>query len=119
MRYFLVFFIIVSCSNVIGKESEKNPENLCKIAINEYTDYQVIGIYGSPLESEWHPVAAYILVKEMYRFKVLWKKFNYNSPPWRFDFVEMTGGKTVVFVYNLKTRFNYCAGPNSFYVKKK
>jgi len=106
-------------SKVVGVESGSKPENPCKIAINEKTDYQVSGIYGSPLESEWHPAAAYVLLKEMYRFEVLQKEFQQKSPPWRFEFVEMSGGKTMVFVYHLKNRFDYCLGTNAFYVKKK
>ena len=102
-----------------GKESGNNPENLCRLAVNKKTDYQVSGIYGSPLESEWHPAAAYVLLKEMYRFEVLQKEFLQKSPPWRFEFVEMLGEKTMVFVYNLETRFDYCKGPNAFYVNKK
>jgi len=108
--------IIVSAA--VGKEPGNKPENPCKIAIHEKTDYEVLGIYGSPLESEWHPAAAYVLLKEMYRFKVLLKEFQQKSPPWLFEFVEMSGGKTMAFVYHLENRFDYCFGPNAFYVKK-
>ena len=109
--------IIVSKAD--GVESGNKPENLCKIAINEKTEYRVSGIYGSPLESEWHPAAAYVLLKEMYRFEVLRKEFQQISPPWQFEFVELSGGETVVFVYHLENRFDYCDGPNAFYVKEK
>jgi len=106
-------------SNALGNKSGNNIENRCKIAVSENTDYKVLGIYGSGLESEWQPVAVYVLLKEIYKFKVLRREFKHLSPPWQFDFVEMSFGKTVVFVYNLETKFNYCAGPNSFFVKKK
>ena len=118
MRPFFVLLLIINFSVVFGRESGTKPENLCKKAINEKTEYQVSGIYGSPLESEWHPAAAYVLLKEMYRFEVLLKEFQQKSPPWSFEFVEMSGEKTMVFVYHLKHKFNYCDGPNAFYVKE-
>ena len=110
---------MVNFSFASGKELLNKPENLCLIAINEKTDYQDLGVYGSPLETEWHPVAAYVLLKEMYRFDLLRKKFYKKSDPWRFEFLEMSGSKTMVFVYNLENRYDYCNGPNAFYVKKK
>jgi len=110
---------MIIVSTVVGVESENKPENSCKIAINEKTNYQVLGIYGSPLESEWHPASAYVLLKEMYRFEVLLKEFQQKYPPWRFEFVEMSGGKTMAFVYHLENKFDYCFGPNAFFVKKK
>ena len=119
MRSFFVLLLMIIVSAAVGKEPGNKPENPCKIAINEKTDYQVSGIYGSPLESEWHPAAAYVLLKEMYRFEVLLKEFQQKSPPWRFEFVEMSGGKTMAFVYHLEHKFDYCDGPNTFYVKKK
>ena len=119
MRSFFVLLLMIIVSAAVGKEPGNKPENPCKIAINEKTDYQVLGIYGSPLESEWHPAAAYVLLKEMYRFEVLLKEFQQKSPPWRFEFVEMSGGKSMVFVYHLEHKFDYCDGPNTFYVKKK
>ena len=118
MPFFFILILIINFSNAVGKELGNNPENLCKIAINKNSDYQALGIYGSPLESEWHPAAAYVLLKEMYRFEVLLKEFQQKSPPWRFEFVEMSGGKTMVFVYHLEHKFDYCDGPNAFYVKK-
>ena len=71
-------------------------------AVNQETDFQVTGIYGSPLEAEWHPAAAYVLRKEMQRFEVLQREFQKKTSAWRFEFAEMVGGKTVVFVYHLK-----------------
>ena len=118
MRSFFVLLLMIIVSAAVGKDHESKPENPCKIAINEKTDYQVLEIYGSPLESEWHPAAAYVLLKEMYRFEVLQKEFQQQSSPWRFEFVEMSGGKTMVFVYHLKYKFDYCNGANAFYVKK-
>ena len=118
MRSFFVLFLMIYFSAAVGEESGIKTKNLCKKAISEKTEYQVSGIYGSPLESEWHPAAAYVLLKEMYRFEVLVKEFQQKSPPWRFEFVEMSGGKTMVFVYHLEYKFNYCDGPNAFYVKK-
>jgi len=111
--------MMIIVNTAVGVESGKKPENPCKIAINEKTDYLVLGIYGSSLESEWHPAAAYVLLKEMYSFEVLQKEFQQEYPPWRFEFVEMSGGKTMAFVYNVENRFDYCFGPNAFYVKKR
>ena len=119
MRYFIILIIMSNFSITVGKEFENNPENLCKIAIKKKSDYQALGIYGSPLESEWHPAAAYVLLKEMSRLEVMRKDFQQISPPWRFEFVELSGGETVVFVYHLENRFDYCDGPNAFYVKEK
>ena len=115
MRSLFVLLLMIIVSAAVGKE----PGNPCKIAINEKTNYKVLGIYGSPLESEWHPAAAYVLLKEMYRFEVLLKELQQKFPPWRFEFVEMSGGKTIAFVYHIENKFDYCFGPNAFYVKKK
>ena len=38
---------------------------------------------------------------------------------WRFEFSEMVGGKTVVFVYHEKILKSYCRGPNAFFVVRK
>ena len=118
MRSFFVLLLMINFSAAVCEESGIKTENLCKKAISEKTEYLVSGIYGSPLESEWHPAAAYVLLKEMYRFEVLLKEFQQKFPPWRFEFVEMSGGKTIVFVYHLEHKFDYCGGPNAFYVKK-
>ena len=118
MRFFFVLLLMIIVSAAVGKEHGNKPENPCMIAIIEKTDYKVLGIYGSPLESEWHPAAAYVLLKEMYRFEVLLKELQQKYPPWRFEFVEMSGGKTIAFVYHLENKFDYCFGPNAFYVKK-
>ena len=118
MRSFFVLLFMINFSAAVGEESGIKTANLCKKAISEKTEYLVSGIYGSPLETEWHPAAAYVLLKEMYRFEVILKEFRQKSPPWRFEFVEMSGGKTMVFVYHLEHKFNYCDGPNAFYVKK-
>ena len=93
MRPFLVLLLMIIVSTAVGVEYGNKPENPCKIAINEKTEYGVSGIYGSPLESEWHPSAVYVLLNEMYRFEVLLKEFQQKSPPWRFESVELSGGK--------------------------
>ena len=119
MRFFVVLLFIFSFSNAVGKEFEKNSKNSCKIAINENSDYKVTGVYGSSLESEWHPAATYVLLKEIYRFEVLRKEFQQKKYPWLFKFVEMSGSKIMTFVFNLENRYDYCNGPNAFYVIKK
>ena len=118
MRSFFVLLLMINFSAAVGEESGIKTKNLCKKAISEKTEYQVSGIYGSPLESEWNPVSEYVLLKEMNRFEVLLNEFQQKSPPWCFEFVKMSGGKTMVFVYHLEHKFNYCDGPNAFYVKK-
>jgi hypothetical protein len=45
--------------------------------------------------------------------------FKKKTAAWRFEFAEMVGGKTVVFVYHLQRRTTYCRGPNAFFVLKK
>ncbi len=100
-------------------ESEIILKNMCIKAVNQQTDLQVTGIYGSPLASEWHPAAAYVLRKEMQRFEVLKREFQKKTAAWRFEFAEMVGGKTVVFVYHLRLRTAYCRGPNAFFVLRK
>jgi len=119
MRSFFVLLLMFYFSSAVGEESGTKLENLCKNAINEKTEYQVTGIYGSSLEPEWHNAAAYVLLKEMYRFEVLQKEFQQKFFPWRFEFVEMSGGKTMAFVYHLENRFDYCFGTNAFYVREK
>jgi len=91
-------------------------ENLCVKAVNQKTKFKVSEIYGSHLESEWHPVAAYVLLKEMQRFKVVKREYIENSVPWRFEFIELIDGKIVVFVYHQKILESYCGGPNAFIV---
>ena len=119
MRLIFVLLLIAIVPIAYGDDLGANNRNSCEKAIQENTDYQVQGIYGSPLESEWHPAVAYVLLKEMYRFEILQKEFQQKSNPWRFDFLEMSSGKTVVFVYNVHNKFDYCGGPNAFFVNKK
>ena len=119
MRSVIVVFFWLLLSVTFAAESEKKLKNKCIKAVNQETDFQVTGIYGSPLESEWHPAAAYVLRKEMQRFEVLQREFKKNTAAWRFEFAEMVGGKTVVFVYHLQRRTAYCRGPNAFFVLRK
>ena len=119
MRSVIVVFFWLLLSVTFAAESEKKLENLCEKAVNQETDFQVTGIYGSPLESEWHPAAAYVLRKEMQRFEVLKREFQKKTTAWRFEFAEMVGGKTVVFVYHLIHLSAFCSGPNAFFVLRK
>ena len=119
MRLILVVLCLCYLSFAGAEEPEKKLENLCEKAVNQETYFQVTGIYGSPIESEWHPVAAYVLRKEMQRFEVLKREFQKKTAAWRFEFAEMVGGKTVVFVYHLKQLSAFCSGPNAFFVLRK
>ena len=119
MRLILVVLCLCYLSFAGAGEPDKKPENLCEKAVNQETDFQVTGIYGSPIESEWHPAAAYVLRKEMQRFKVLQREFQKKTAGWRYEFAEMVGGKTVVFVYHLKQLSAFCSGANAFFVLRK
>ena len=119
MRLILVVLCLCYLSFAGAEEPEKKLENLCEKAVNQETDFQVTGIYGSPLESEWHPAAAYVLRKEMQRFEVLRREFQKKSAAWRYEFAEMVGGKTVVFVFHLKQLSAFCSGPNAFFGLRK
>ena len=97
----------------------KKKENFCKNAINQKTSYIVNGFFGSSIESEWHPSSIYVLFNEMKRFELIKRKYVKKKFPWRFEFVEMVGGKTIVFVNHQKIFKNFCGGPNAFFVIKK
>tara|TARA_Y100001970_G_C14147361_1_gene810632 strand:+ start:808 stop:1155 length:348 start_codon:yes stop_codon:yes gene_type:complete len=112
---FLIFLIFTQIS-IANANQEKN---YCIEAINENTSFKVTGIYGSPFESELHPSAAYVLIKEMKKFLVLEREYIKKSAQWRFEFSEMKGGKTIVFVYHQKILKSFCKGPNSFFVIRK
>ena len=119
MRLFFAVLCIFSGTFVQAGESAEKQVNLCEKAVNQGTGYRVSGIYGSPLESEQHPTAAYVLLSEMQRFKVLRSVFQQKTDEWRFEYVEMIGGKIIVFVYHLKIQKDFCTGPNSFFVVKQ
>ena len=119
MRLFLLFLCFLEISYSNANEYEKKQKNICKEAINKNTSFRVTGIYGSLLESEWHPATAYVFLKEMKRFLVLQREFVKKNSHWRFEFTEMIGGKTVVFVYHEKFLKSYCRGPNAFFVVRK
>ena len=119
MRLILVVLCLCYLSFAGAEEPEKKLVNLCENAVNQETDFKVTGIYGSPIEPEWHPAAAYVLRKEMQRFEVLQREFQKKTAAWRFEFAEIVGGKTVVFVYHLKNLLAFCEGPNAFFVLRK
>ena len=119
MRSVIVVFLWFLLSVTFAAEYEKKQKNHCMKAVNQETEYRVSGIYGNPLESEWHPAAAYVLRKEMQRFEVLQREFQKKTAEWRYEFAEMVGGKTVVFVYHLKQISAFCSGPNAFFVLRK
>ena len=85
MRLILVVLCLCYLSFAGAEEPEKKLENLCEKAVKQETDFQVTGIYGSPLESEWHPAAAYVLRKEMQRFEVLQREFQKKTAAWRLN----------------------------------
>jgi hypothetical protein len=104
---------------VQASESSQEQVNLCEKAVNKETEYRVSGIYGSSLEWEQHHSTTYVLLREMKIFKVLQHEFQQKTDEWRFEFVEMIGGKTIVFVYHLQIQIDFCAGSNAFFVLKK
>ena len=119
MHSVIVVFFWFLLPVTFASESENKQINHCLKAVNQETEYLVSGIYGNLLESEWPPTAAYVLLREMQRFEVLQREFQKKTPVWRFEFAEMVGGKTVVFVYHLKHLSAFCAGPNAFFVLRK
>lgn len=94
-------------------------KNICEEAIHKNTIFKVTGVYGNSIETEWSPAAAYILLKEMKKLLVLKKEFVEKYYQWRFEFAEMIGGKTIVFVFHEKIFKAFCGGSNSFFVEKK
>ena len=102
-----------------SSESSQKQVNHCKKAVNKETGYRVSGIYGSSLESEKHTSAVYVLLSEIKKLKVLQREFQQKTEKWRFEFAEMIGGKTVVFVYHRQVQIDFCAGSNTFFVLKK
>ena len=89
MRPVKFVFLWFLMSVTFAAKSEYKQKNKCMNAVNQETEYRVSGIYGNPLESEWHPAAAYVLRKEMQRFKVLQREFQKKTAAWRFEFSEM------------------------------
>ena len=106
-------------STAVGVEYGNKSENPCKIAINEKQNYKVLESMGVHLNLNGILLRSYVLLNEMYRFEVLKKEFQQKSSQWRFEFVEMSGGKTMAFVYHLKNKFDYCFGPNAFLCQEK
>ena len=119
MRLLFAVLYVFSGAFFQAFESSGKRNNICKKVINQETEYRVKGIFGSSLESEHHPTVAYVLLREMKRFKVLQSEFQQKTDEWRFEFAEMVGGKTIVFVYHLHIQTNFCAGPNAFFVLRK
>ena len=119
MRLFCAALCVFAGTFVQAAESSQKQVNLCEKAVNKETGYRVSGFYGSSLESEQHPSVAYVLLREMERFKVLQREFQQKTDEWRFEFAEMIGGKTVVFVFHRQIQTDFCAGPNAFFVLKK
>jgi len=119
MMPFVIVFFWLFLSFIFAAETEKTIKNRCKTAVNQETNYRVSGIYGNPFESEWHPAAVYVLLREIQRFKLLQREFKKETKEWRFEFVEMVGGKTVVFVFHTKQHSVFCVGPNAFFVLRK
>ena len=116
MRLFIAILCFFWGSFVQAFGSSENQKNICEKAVNQGTEYRVTGVYGSPQESEQHPTVAYVLLREMKRFKVLRREFQQKTDEWRFEFVEMIGGKIIVFVYHQEIQTDFCTGPNAFFV---
>ena len=119
MRTILVVLCLIYANILNAVEFEKTLKIQCAKAVNQKTEYRVAGIYGSSLESEWYPAAAYVLLREMQRFEGLQREFLQKTESWRFEFAEMIGGKTIVFVYHHQLQTAFCGGPNAFFVLMK
>ena len=119
IRLFCAIVCLFTGTFVQAAELSQEQVNYCEEAVNQETVYRVSGIYGSSLELEQHASIAYVLLREMKRFKVFQREFQQKTDEWRFEFAEMTGGKTVVFVYHRQIQTDFCAGSNVFFVLKK
>ncbi len=111
-----VGFLYCTAGEGIGEEISRNK---CAEAVNQFTEFRVSGVYGSPLESESSAASAYRLFQRMKRFQVLRRRFSDTNSDWLFEYAEMSGGLTVVFVFHQKNPHHPCGGPNSFFVRKK
>ena len=100
IRLFCAALCVFAGTFVQAEESSQEQVNLCEKAVNQETGYRVSGIYGSSLESEQPDSAAYILLNEMQKIKVLQSEFQQKIDQGCFEFAEMIGGKTIVFVYH-------------------
>ena len=112
---FCMTFLVLKTS-AVDLPSTSNP---CAVALNRLSEFRTDGIYGSPIEEAWHPVAFYKLIHRMRQLGVIEHEFRDASEDWTFEFVALRGGKTVAFVWNRKIRAAGCKGPNAFFVKKK
>ena len=114
----LVFCMAVSVLKTLAVDppSTSNP---CADALNRLSEFRTDGIYGSPIEEAWHPVAFFKLIHRMRELLVIEHEFRDASEDWTFEFVTLSGGKTVAFVWNRKIRAAGCKGPNAFFVIKK
>ena len=119
IRLFCAVVLVFAGTFVQAAESSQEQVNYCEKAVNQETGYRVSGIYGSSLDLEQHPSVGYVLLREMKRFKVLQREFQQKTYEWRIEFAEMTGDKTVVFVYHRQIQKDFCAGSNIFFVLKK
>ena len=110
--------------SVFGAESaavleELLKTNRCAAALQE-NGYHVTGIWGSSLESEWSRVSAQVQMKEMERLGVVQKHTRMQEGEWDFEFVELTKGKLVAFVFSVQSRNYWCGNrPNAFFVVKR
>lgn len=119
MRIIFVGFILFITTFIEASDPNIIRINNCEEAVNKNTRYRVTGIFGSTLEREQSRTTVYIFLKEMQRFKVLQKEFKKKTDDWIFEFMEMIGGKIIVFVYHTKIQTDFCSGTNSFFVDKK
>ena len=116
-RFLFTIFFFWKLLVVHAEQIEK--KNICEEAIHKNTIFKVTGVYGNFIETELSPVAAYVLLKEMKKLLVLKEEFVEKYYQWRFEFAEMIGGKTIVFVFHEKIFKAFCGGSNSFFVEKK
>ena len=92
--------------------------NRCAEAIRQLTEFEPTGIYGSSVEHEWTPASMYLLQREAEKYRVLNRHFLDQVEDWRFEVLEMKGGKTMMFVFAKTFEPHYCEGPNAFFVRR-
>jgi hypothetical protein len=116
-KFWLSLCCLALTSTLFAQESILSG-NRCAEAIRQLTEFEATGIYGSSVEHEWAPASMYLLQREAEKYRVLHRHFLDQVGDWRFEILEMKGGKTMMFVFSKNFEPRYCEGPNAFFVKR-
>ena len=79
----LVFYMafLVLKTGAVDSPSTSNP---CAGALNRLSEFRTDGIYGSPIEEAWHPVAFFKLIQRMRQIQFIEHEFRDASEDWTF-----------------------------------